>query len=193
MNEEPLHAIPLEDRPFWEEKLGAKIEGCGKCRGMFLDKGELRKLKDKCEKGEWQNLRWLDDETDSIEKADVRLSERVCPKCKSQKLLTTGFGDSKTLLDYCSKCHGIWLDEGEFREIHDYLLSQVNKYSSGQMAKKVYEEIKEIWSGPENILSEILDAKAAVSALICITIFEHPGLFNKLQETARSAGSIGLR
>ena len=170
----------------------AQIEGCPKCRGIFLDQGELQKLKDKCEKGEWQNLRWLDDETDSIEKTDVRLSDRVCPKCKPQKLLTTGFGDSKTLLDYCPQCHGVWLDEGEFREIHDYLFSEVNKYSSSQMAKKVYEEIKEIWSGPENILSEILDAKAAISALICITIFSRPALFNKLQEISRDAGAIGL-
>ena len=61
------------------------------------------------------------------------------------------------------------------------------------MAKKVYEEIKEIWSGPENVLSEILDAKAAVSALICITIFSRPALFNNLQEISRDAGAIGLK
>ena len=170
-----------------------QIEACPKCRGIFLDKNELRKLKDQCEKGEWQTLRWLDDEADSIEKADVRLSDRLCPKCEPQKLLTTSFGNSKTLLDYCPKCHGVWLDEGEFRQIHDYLFSQVNKYSSGEMAKKVYEEIKEIWSGPENILSEILDAKAAVSTLICITVFSKPALFNKLQQISTSAGSIGLR
>ena len=44
------------------------------------------------------------------------------------------------------------------------------------MKSKVYEEIKEIWDGPEDKLSEIFDAKAAISALINITIFEHPGL-----------------
>jgi len=33
INEEPLHAIPEVDRPFWEEKLGVKIEGhlCPHC------------------------------------------------------------------------------------------------------------------------------------------------------------------
>ena len=170
-----------------------EIEGCPKCRGIFLDQNELRKLKDRCEKGEWQNLRWLDDEIDSIEKADVRNSDRPCPKCDSQNLLITSFGNSKTLLDYCPKCHGVWLDEGEFREIHNCLISELNKYSSGEIAKKLYEEIKEVWSGPENILSEIMDVKAAVSAMICVTIFGRPVLFNKLQQISKSAGSIGLR
>ena len=61
------------------------------------------------------------------------------------------------------------------------------------MAKKVYEEIKEIWSGPENVLSEILDAKAAISALICIAIFSKPALFNKLQTISKSGGAVGLK
>ena len=48
------------------------------------------------------------------------------------------------------------------------------------MKKKVFEEIKEIWTGPESKISEILDAKAAISALINITIFEHPSLCQRL-------------
>ena len=52
--------------------------------------------------------------------------------------------------------------------------------TSDVIRKEVYEEIKEIWDGPENILSEILDAKAAISALINITIFEHPKLVKSL-------------
>ena len=34
LREEPLHIIPMEDRPFWEDKLGVKIEGtiCPACQ-----------------------------------------------------------------------------------------------------------------------------------------------------------------
>lgn len=36
IHEEPLHLIPLEDRPYWEEKLGVRIEGnlCPVCAQM---------------------------------------------------------------------------------------------------------------------------------------------------------------
>lgn len=37
IHEEPLHLIPLEDRPYWEEKLGVRIEGnlCPVCAQMI--------------------------------------------------------------------------------------------------------------------------------------------------------------
>ena len=39
IHEEPLHVIPLDDRPYWEEKLGVKIEGtlCPICQKMIDD------------------------------------------------------------------------------------------------------------------------------------------------------------
>jgi hypothetical protein len=60
------------------------------------------------------------------------------------------------------------------------------------MKREVYEEIKEIWDGPEHIVSEIFDAKAAVSALVCITIFDHPTLCKLLLEFSRVARSLGV-
>lgn len=40
INEDPLHLIPTEDRPFWEEHLGVKIEGslCPVCQQMVDEK-----------------------------------------------------------------------------------------------------------------------------------------------------------
>jgi serine protein kinase len=39
INEEPLHAIPINDRAYWEEKLGIKIEGylCPHCRQVVKE------------------------------------------------------------------------------------------------------------------------------------------------------------
>jgi len=61
-----------------------------------------------------------------------------------------------------------------------------------EMRHKVYEEIKEIWDGPEDVLSEVLDAKAAVAALVNLSIIEHPKLARLLNLFGRAAGSIGM-
>lgn len=52
--------------------------------------------------------------------------------------------------------------------------------------------MKEIWDGPEDNISEILDAKAAISALINIMIFEHPKLCKLLIRFGNMARAIGL-
>jgi len=162
-----------------------QIEGCPKCKGIFLDKDELRKLKDKINQDTWQKLRWMDDEVEAIEKTNAMLSKRLCPKCNQIKMISTIFGGSKIIIDWCPKCHGMWLDRDEFQEITDNLHDKLSKLSSDEMKRKVFEEIKEIWSGPESKISEILDAKAAISALINIKIFEHPALFNTLTKLSR--------
>jgi hypothetical protein len=47
-------------------------------------------------------------------------------------------------------------------------------------------DISRIWSGgAETRFEELLDARAAVSALINATIFEHPALFNVCTGIAR--------
>ena len=157
-----------------------KVEGCPKCKGVFLDKDELRTLKDKATKGSWNTLRWMDDELEAIDKANAMPSNRSCPKCKEVKLISTSFGDSKILVDWCPQCKGTWLDRDELQAIVELLSGKLNQLSSTEMKKLVYEEIKEIWNGPEGKIAEILDAKAAISALINISIFEHPKLSNSL-------------
>ena len=153
---------------------GIEIDGCPKCKGIFLDSDELRKLKDKSEKDSWRKLRWMDDEVEAISKANAMPSNRACPKCKGTKLVSTSFGDSTIIIDWCPDCHGTWLDRDEFQAIVEHLGEKLSNLSSAEMRRDVYEEIKEIWDGPEDKISEILDAKVAISALANITIFEHP-------------------
>jgi Zn-finger nucleic acid-binding protein len=157
-----------------------ELEGCPKCKGIFLDKDELRSLKDKSTKGSWQTLCWMDDEVEAIEKSKAMASKRPCPKCSNVNFISTYFGNTKVILDWCPSCHGVWLDGGEFQEVLQHMTDKLNSLTSDEMKSKVYEEIKEIWNGPEDKLSEILDAKAAISALINITLFEHPKLVNWL-------------
>ena len=159
---------------------GIEIEACSKCKGIFLEKGELRRLKDKSKKASWQTLRWMDDEVEAVGKTNAMPSKRLCPKCKGIEMLATSFGDSRIIIDWCPQCYATWLDRDEFQEIVRFLFDKLNKLSSAEMKKRVYEEIKEIWGGPENKFSEIMDAKAAISALMNIMIFEHPVLHDCL-------------
>ncbi len=175
------------------EVFGIEIEGCPECNGFFLDRDELRKLKDRSIRDSWGNLRWMDDEVEAIEKARIMFSKRICPKCKGVRFLSSIFGDSNIIIDHCPSCHGIWLDKDEFQSIVQYLSEQLNKLSSAEMASNAYQEIKEIWNGPENKISEILDAKAAISALLEITIFEHPTLGKIISSFLNAVRAMGLR
>ena len=171
---------------------GIEIEGCPRCKGLWLEKEELKKLKDRSDSGSWRTLRWMDDEVEAIEKTNAVPSGRVCPKCQGEKLVCTSFGDSRVMLDWCPSCHGVWLDRGDFQEMLSYLREELDELSPAEMKKKVYEEIGEIWHGPEDKISEVLDAKAAISALINVTIFHHPKLCRLLLGFSDAARSTGL-
>lgn len=152
------------------------FEGCPKCKGIWLVKDELRKLKNKVQNG---SLHWLNDEVDNLEKTSVIPTKRVCVKCKSVKLLAVKFGTSSVLIDWCPQCHGMWLDRDDFEEITEYLKDELKDTHSKSIEKQLVEDLKHVWTGgPESRLDELLDAKAAASALINATIFEHPALFN---------------
>jgi Zn-finger nucleic acid-binding protein len=105
----------------------------------------------------------------------IKVYEDRTVQCSDSRLLSTNFGNSKIVIDRCSLCHGVWLEGGEFNEIVRYLREELNHLTSQEMEKKVVEAVKRIWSdSSESKISEILDAKAAISALICISIYERP-------------------
>lgn len=152
-----------------------EFEGCPECKGIWLIEEELRKLKNKVEDG---SLRWLNDEIENIGKTSVVISKRSCVKCKTPKMVSVIFGKSSILVDWCPQCHGMWLDRGEFESITDYLRQELMRMHPKEIEKQVAVDVKRIWSGgPESRVDELLDAKAAVSALINVTIFEHPAIF----------------
>ena len=151
-----------------------RFEGCPACKGIWLFKDELRRLKNKVEHG---SMRWLNDEIDNIEKTSAVATKRVCPKCKNVKMVSALFGKSSIVIDWCPQCHGMWLDQDEFDSVTEYLKHELYSMHSKEMEKKALDEVKLLWSGgPESRYEELLDVKATISALINATIFEHPTL-----------------
>lgn len=152
-----------------------EFEGCPKCKGIWLIKDELRKLKNKVDDG---SLRWLNDKIENMEKTSVVATKRSCVKCKITQMVSVIFGKSSILVDWCPQCHGMWLDRGEFEALISYLKHELVQMHPKDIEKQAAADVGRIWSGgPESRLDELLDAKAAVSALISATIFEHPALF----------------
>lgn len=152
-----------------------EYEGCGKCKGLWLVKDELRKLKNRTEDGK---LHWMNAEIENIEKTSVGPTNRPCVKCKGVKLISAVFGHSSIVINWCQKCYGIWLEHSEFESIVEYLKNESLKATFGELKKEVSKDVKRIVTGgPESRLAEIADADAAIHALINATVFEHPALF----------------
>jgi Zn-finger nucleic acid-binding protein len=163
-----------------------EFEGCPKCKGIWLTKEELRKLKNEVGEG---STRWLNNEIENIEKTSVTPSKRFCVKDKTTKMVTTIFGNSSILIDWCPQCHGLWLDRGEFEAINRYLKDELGRMQPKDIENMAAEDLKRVWSGgPEGRLEELIDANAAVSALVSATIFEHPLLFALCNSLARIGG-----
>jgi Zn-finger nucleic acid-binding protein len=136
----------------------------------------LRKLKNKVEDG---SLRWINTEIENIEKTSVIPTQRSCVTCKTTKLVSVKFGNSSVLIDWCPQCHGTWLDRDEFQAIVDYLKKELLREHPKDIEKQIAADLKRVWSGgPESRLDEALDTRAALSALLSGTVFEHPALFN---------------
>ncbi|MFZ0819750.1 MAG: zf-TFIIB domain-containing protein [Candidatus Acidiferrales bacterium] len=151
-----------------------KFEGCDKCKGIFLIKDELRGLKNKVE---GPSLRWLNDEIENIDKTSAVAGKRACVKCKTEKMVSVVFGKSSIVMDWCPKCHGIWLERGAFEAIVDYLKDELSHMHHKEIEKLAATDLKRVWSGgPESRIEELRDARAAVTAMINADIFEHSKL-----------------
>jgi Zn-finger nucleic acid-binding protein len=167
-----------------------ELEGCPKCHGMWLEKDELRKLKNKTEEG---RLHWLNDEVDSIEKAAVIRSDRSCAKCDGGKLLSVIFGKSSVVIDWCPKCHGMWLDRGEFDSIVEYLNTEAANATPKQVEEEIAKDVsKLVKGGPESRVAEVSDIASAVETFLNFKVFEHPAVYQFLTRTAQAGRSVGL-
>lgn len=161
-----------------------QFEGCPKCKGIWLVEDELRRLKNKMEPA---SLRWLNEEIDNIEKTSARTTNRLCPKCKTSKMVAAVFGHSSIVIDWCPRCRGTWLDRREFEFVVDYLKDELGHATPQEMEKIAVQDLKEVWTGgPESRLAELHDAAAALHALINFTIMDNPAL----QRTCLNAAAL---
>ncbi len=146
-----------------------QIDECKNCKGTWFDRDELRKAKDSTDK----DLRWLDFDVFDLKNKTSKENTIECPRCTSE-MSTLEYMDSKVKIDRCNSCYGVWLDDEEFKKIISYLDNLVIKKDSSEYLKSTVEELREILSGPKDLVSEIKDFLTVVNLLQKRIQAQHP-------------------
>ncbi|MDP3882454.1 MAG: zf-TFIIB domain-containing protein [Candidatus Staskawiczbacteria bacterium] len=155
-----------------------EVDYCPKCLGMWFDKDELRLAKDKKD----ENLNWLDFDLwrDKL-KFEISPSLRQCPVCRAG-LVEVAYDKSKTKVDFCKMCQGIWLDRGEFKQIINYLKNKSDYEILHHYTKNLVLELWEVFSGPEKFREELEDFLTLLKLLNYKFIAQHPHLSGLMSE-----------
>ena len=98
------------------EILGLQLDKCHQCDGLWLDRGELERLRDaKVEAVEEA----LEKKYGSPAAQEGSVSAYMrCPRCGDARLLRFTYTYvSPVSIDRCEKCLGIWVDDGELDAI----------------------------------------------------------------------------
>ena len=90
---------------------GIEVDRCVQCKGLWLDYEELGMLEDKVfDLGDLKGSTVY----------SPRTVDRACPRC-GKDLIEFQYHGSRTELDMCPDHHGFWLDEGEDKQVLDYM------------------------------------------------------------------------
>ncbi|MDD2913477.1 MAG: zf-TFIIB domain-containing protein [Candidatus Pacebacteria bacterium] len=164
----PRCNIPLLGRLFHN----IEVDNCPKCLGLWFEEDELRLAKDDKDR----ELRWLDINLWD-EETQFRISSgiRLCPSCRVP-LYEVRYGSSDVIIDVCSLCKGIWLDNGEFKGIIDWLKAKANREILDNYTENLLKEFGEIFVGPETTKEEILDFLMVLKLLNYKVLVKHPNL-----------------
>jgi hypothetical protein len=147
-----------------------EVDYCPKCLGIWFDADELRFAKDNKDK----ELNWLDvDLWRDRGKFEVFKIKKHCPVCRVG-LQEIRYDESKTKIDYCKKCNGVWLDRGEFKQIINYLKNKSDYEILHNYSKSLIKELWEVFSGPEIFRSELADFLTLLKLLKYKFIIQHP-------------------
>ncbi|OGZ79237.1 MAG: hypothetical protein A2528_00830 [Candidatus Staskawiczbacteria bacterium RIFOXYD2_FULL_37_9] len=151
-----------------------EVDYCSKCLGVWFNKDELRLAKDDKDK----DLNWLDVDLwrDKPKFKALKIS-KFCPVCRVG-LLEINYDESKTKVDFCKKCQGVWLDRGEFKQIINYLKNKSDYEILHRYAKNLISEAWEVFSGPEAFRNELEDFLTLLKLFNYKFIVQHPHLNN---------------
>lgn len=150
---------------------GVQIDYCTSCKGLWFDRGELRKAKDNTD----ENLRWLDfylfEEKEG--KYIDSSSKRKCP-IDATLMVSQKYAESGILINKCLQCQGVWLDYHEFEKIVEYLHKKIYSETAAEYSIDAAKQLLEIGKGHENKKSEIKDFLAVLKLLETRFVVEHP-------------------
>lgn len=85
-----------------------KLDTCPQCKGVWFDERELSQSLGR-QQGE-----------EHVPQYAFKAKDTNCPTCKI-KLFEYCYPQTKVLVDGCKQCHGVWLDDAEWKQIKDTL------------------------------------------------------------------------
>jgi len=98
---------------------GVPIDRCDRCRGEWLDGGELKRILDAAREHPEASA-----EVEALKQPKIRgvllaeVRENLpCPACGQTMEAFNYAGDTGIILDRCRHCGGIWLDAGELEKV----------------------------------------------------------------------------
>jgi len=155
-----------------------EVDYCPECLGVWFDKDELRLAKDEKDK----NLNWLDiDLWRDKSHFEVANSKKLCPVCRI-RLVQAKYDNSKTKVDFCKMCQGIWLDRGEFKQIINYLKNRSDYEILNHYTKNLASELWEVFAGPETFREELADFFTLLKLFNYKFIAQHPHIAKLLED-----------
>lgn len=146
------------------------VDVCPACAGMWLDVGELQRLKD----ASLPEANWLDVSIqEELEACQYSWGTRACPVC-SQKMANIAYGETGIMLDACVQNHGIFLDQGEFDGIIKALEQDISTREVPEYVRAALQEAREIIDGPQDNKAEWQDFKTVMRLMSSRVMVEHP-------------------
>ena len=162
-----------------------ELDQCLNCGGMWFNGGELRSTKDR----EDEFLRWLDIDLFSDPKQlSGSYSTMTCPQ-DQEPLYEISYDNADIKVDVCRKCRGVWMDKGEYDGIIAFLKRMVFREDAGQYIKHLEDQISEIFTGKEHMISEIRDAYIVLRLLENRIVSQWP----RIEEIVIALGSVLLK
>jgi len=143
----PRDGSALETK-IYEAKI--EIDACGRCGGMWLDKGELEAIQETRERDYRQTLGNVSDtvkrsinEVAQMETAPIR-----CLKCNSE-METREYGYcSQIIIDTCPEGCGLWLDAGEIQALEKFFeRSQEEAAEAIPLRYRLWASLHELFGG----------------------------------------------
>jgi membrane associated rhomboid family serine protease/Zn-finger nucleic acid-binding protein len=141
---------------------GVEVDHCRRCHGTFFDAGEAPGAHGQGARFDtWREL-WLSHEASA--------STLQCPKDATPMLAhTVPMSDASILVDVCPRCHGMWLDRDEGKQLHAAVEGGVRGHGVGGYLFQFLTQLPlEVWNPlrrPPHLVRGLLAVLVACFAL----------------------------
>ena len=147
-----------------------QVDECTSCHGVWFDPGELDLATQEVE----NDLRWVEFDLWKDENLfQVSKGGMKCPSCKTT-MAAVKYGPTEVTVDTCVKCHGIWLDKGEFEQIITSLDEKLAAMTEEEYKQATLQEARDLIDGEGRFVSEWRDFSTVLRLLQYRIMVENP-------------------